>query len=76
MRTIIDKLYDKLGYKMPADEKHLNIFLRKLVVKWACKLGHPECLMETKFQYSEWMKMSNPDHSQNPTGSRRPRPSG
>ena len=62
MRTIIDKLYDKLGYKMPADENHLNIFLRQLVVKWACKLDHPECLMETNIQYSEWMKMSNPDH--------------
>ena len=61
MRTIIDKLYDQLGYEMPADEKHLNIFLRKLVVKWACKLDHPECLRETKSQYSEWMKTSNPD---------------
>ena len=62
MRTIVDKLYDQLGYKMPADEKHLNIFLRKLVVKWACKLDHPECLMESNIQYSEWMKMPNPDH--------------
>ena len=61
MRTIVDKLYDQLGYKMPADENQLNIFLRKLVVKWACKLDHPICLKETNSQYSQWMKMSNPD---------------
>ena len=61
MRTMIDKLYDRLGYRMSENEKHLNIFLRKMVVEWACKLDHPECLKETKSQYKKWMNMSNPD---------------
>ena len=61
MRKMIDQLYGRLGYKMPADEKHLNIFLRKMVVEWACKLDHPDCMKEAKSQYTKWMNMSNPD---------------
>ena len=58
---MIDTVYDRLGFEMPSNEKHLTIALRKLVAKWACKLEHPRCLKEATSQFVEWMNTSNPN---------------
>ena len=50
MRTLIDPLYKKIGYQIRPTDKQLDIFLRKLTVKWACKFDNPECKEETKGQ--------------------------
>ena len=62
MIRLIDPLYEKLGYDTLPNEDHLTIILRKLVVEWACKLGHPECVRQASSQYSKWMNMSDPDN--------------
>ena len=41
MRTLIDPLYYKIGYQMQPTDEHLDIYLRKSAVNWACKLGNP-----------------------------------
>ena len=67
MRTLIDPLYERLGYQMLPNDKHLDIYLRTLAVAWACGLGHPECKQETTSQYEEWMNTLDPDDvNQNP----------
>ena len=67
MRTLIDPLYQRLGYETLPSDGHLDIFLRKLLVEWACKFDNPECTQQTKSKFLEWMETMNPDkQNQNP----------
>ena len=67
MRTLIDPHYQRIGYEMLPSDGHLDIFLRKLLVEWACKFDIPECKQQTNSKFLEWMEMMNPDkQNQNP----------
>ena len=59
MRNLVDPLYNRSGYYSQSDEQPLDIFLRKLAIKWSCNLGNLDCNEKVNTDFHSWME--NPD---------------
>merc|ERR1719153_1277968 len=57
----IEPIFTKLGFNAREDDTHLDILLRKQVVRWACSMGNKQCLEEAKENFNDWMKLEEPD---------------
>ena len=61
MTDLIRPLYTRIGFEEKRDDKHLDIFLRRVAVNWACRLSMSECTDKVRDQYKEWMDQLSPD---------------
>ena len=64
MRTLVYPLYKRVGYTplFTKGNKHLDIYMRKLAVAWACRLDHEECKEKATQQFYTWMQSNEPDN--------------
>ncbi|XP_031788189.1 uncharacterized protein LOC100124285 [Nasonia vitripennis] len=58
--TVLDKVYKKLGFKenMVIDP-HLDQLNRELILGWACKYGHEDCVKQSKEYFKQKSITSN-----------------
>lgn len=61
MLQLVDPIYTKLGFNAKPDDSHLDIKLRKKAIKWACNMGHKDCLNKATENFGVWMGMVEPD---------------
>nr|XP_027223205.1 aminopeptidase N-like [Penaeus vannamei] len=54
-------LYESVGFDNNIEDSFLEQKKRKIAVKWACRLGHKDCLNKALTLYRHWM--SQPDNS-------------
>lgn len=60
---LIGPMFDVLGTKEQPYDTQNEKMLRLHVVKLACILRYEKCISWAKQQYSDWMKLENPDES-------------
>ena len=58
-------LFERIGFEERGSDGHLDVFLRGLAVRWACKMDMPECIGQAKDNFEGWMQEGDPD-SKNP----------
>jgi len=63
MLSLIKPIYNKLGFNTNPSDTHLQTLLRKIAVKWACSMGHKECIKFASNKFAAWMKISQPDRN-------------
>lgn len=54
-------LYEDTGFMDNATDGHLRVFKRVEVLKWACTLGHEDCVRNAVTQFQNWRTSPNPD---------------
>lgn len=57
---MMDPLYTSVGFDDSAEDPHLDQHKRVLVLKWACRLGHQNCVEKSVSLYKMWMR--DPDN--------------
>ena len=60
----VQPLFERIGFEQRGDtDSHMDILLRGLAVKWACKMGMTECIEKAKSKFKEWMEETSPDNN-------------
>ncbi|KAJ6634675.1 Phosphatidylinositol 3-kinase catalytic subunit type 3 [Pseudolycoriella hygida] len=58
MLQLLHNVYNRLGFTSKATDSRLDIYLRMLVIQYACKFGHEECRKAAKLEF-EHMETSS-----------------
>ncbi|XP_042891237.1 aminopeptidase N-like [Penaeus japonicus] len=58
---LVFPLYKAVGFEERRDDPYLELKKRRIAVRWACKLGHKDCLDKVLTLYRQWM--SQPDNT-------------
>ena len=48
-------MYERVGFEERPDDAHLDQFSRLNVLKWACSMGHKDCVRRSVDKFSQWM---------------------
>lgn len=56
IRNIVEKIYEKLGFKDVKGESQLDELNRELILYWACYYEHEDCVRKSKDLFSKWRK--------------------
>lgn len=63
--TIIDTIYKYVGFEERSDDSNVKKTLRVKVLRWACELGHEDCVRKARDYFRSWQETKDPD-SYNP----------
>lgn len=58
MKKQISPYFLDVGFEESDVDGHLTILARSNSVKWACRLGVPECVQSASIQFSEWKQIT------------------
>jgi len=61
MLGLIDRLFKETGFIDKLEDPQLTVYKRVDVLKWACYLGHPDCVRKAVDQYQNWRSSPQPD---------------
>jgi len=61
MLRLLAPIYQRVGFHPKPEDQHLDVLLRKVVAKWACKAGHEECQAKAVAKFRNWMDTIKPD---------------
>lgn len=59
--SLINKLYDETGFVDNVSDPQLTVYKRVDVLRWACSLGHEDCVRNAVTQYQNWRSSPQPD---------------
>lgn len=61
MLALIKNLYEDTGFVDHSKDSQLQVYSRIEVLKWACKLGHEDCISNSVRQFQNWRSSPQPD---------------
>lgn len=61
--SLIEKLYDETGFVDNASDPQLTVYKRVEVLRWACSLGHEDCVRNAVTQFQNWRSSPQPDRN-------------
>lgn len=61
--NLIEKLYDETGFVDNASDPQLTVYKRVEVLRWACSLGHEDCVRNAVTQFQNWRSSPQPDRN-------------
>ena len=53
--NLLEPLYQSIGFQDSVADPHLDQFKRVKMLKWACKLGHEDCVSQSVSLFKQWM---------------------
>lgn len=56
---LIEKVYDKLGFLASENDTQIDRLHRQLILSWACRLGHSDCVEKMKEIFADLKKNPN-----------------
>lgn len=56
IRTLVNEIYNKLGFHDVKEENMLEELQRQLITNWACKYQHLNCVAKSKLLFLTWQK--------------------
>ncbi|BES97198.1 aminopeptidase [Nesidiocoris tenuis] len=59
--NLINRLYEETGFIDKHTDEQLLIYKRVEVLRWACALGHEDCVKNAVLQFQHWRSSPNPD---------------
>ncbi|XP_067012607.2 aminopeptidase N isoform X2 [Anabrus simplex] len=66
MLQLINPLYNKLQFEERLADTHLERLHRRLILHWACGLGHEQCVWNARTKFRVWMSQDSRKVETNP----------
>ncbi|XP_039289965.1 aminopeptidase N isoform X2 [Nilaparvata lugens] len=60
---LVARLYEDVGFMDNMTDSQLRVFKRVDVLKWACTLGHEDCVRNAVTQFQNWRSSPYPDRN-------------
>ncbi|KAK3895772.1 hypothetical protein Pcinc_000525 [Petrolisthes cinctipes] len=57
--SLLEPLYDSVGFDDPIDDPQLDHYKRNLAMSWVCQLNNKDCVDRSVTLYQEWMNDPN-----------------
>ncbi len=64
MRNFLTPVYNEIGHETRPDDDDLTVFLRGVIVNWACKMGVDECKAKTVEDFEKWFMQPGTDSAE------------
>lgn len=55
MLSLLEPLYQSVGFQDSTTDPHLDQYKRVKVLKWACRLDHQDCVAQSVNLFKQWM---------------------
>ena len=61
--NLLKNLYEDTGFVDNMSDNQLRVYKRVEVLKWACLLGHEDCVRNAITQFQNWRSSPQPDRN-------------